>query len=226
MTGSGMAGGRTGVLFDVDGTLVDTNYLHTVAWRRALVSTGHWAPMHAIHRLIGTGGERLLTELLGEDDPETRQVRKEEYRGLFDEIRAFPSAGDLLRAAHNRGLVVVLASSSPADELEVARRVIDADDVIDAQTTADDVEHAKPAPEVFLGALEAGRLEARRSVAVGDSVWDVHAARAAGIACVGLESGGFSRSELADAGALHVYRDVAELLALFLTSPLALVGHD
>ncbi len=218
-----MSAARAGVLFDVDGTLVDTNYLHTLAWSRALASSGRWAPMHAIHRLVGMGGDRLLNELLGEDVPQARESRRAEYRRFYDEIRAFPAARELLETTHDHGLVVMLASSSPDEELAVARGVLGADRAIDAQTSADDVERSKPGPEVFLRALEVGGLDPRRSMAVGDSVWDVRAARAAGVACIGLESGGFSRSELADVGALHVYRDVEELNTLFETSPLALL---
>jgi HAD superfamily hydrolase (TIGR01509 family) len=209
------------VLFDVDGTLVDTNYLHTLAWSRALGDAGEWAPMNAIHRLVGMGGDQLLPELLGRDCPQARERRSQRYEELLGEIRPFPSAAELLATAHRSGLVVVLASSSPADEMEKLREAISGDEWIDAQTTADDVAASKPAPDVFEAAMEAGGIDARSCLAVGDSVWDVRAAQAAGIGCVAVESGGFSRHELTEAGALVVYRDVEELCRQFLTSPLA-----
>jgi phosphoglycolate phosphatase-like HAD superfamily hydrolase len=136
---------RPGVLFDVDGTLVDINYLHTLAWSRALRDAGEWAPMNANHRLIGMGGDQLVPELLGHDNPKASAARAGHYRELIGDVRTFPGAPQLLRTLHGRGVVVVLATSSPGDELEVLREVLDADDAIDGQTNADDVEDSKPA---------------------------------------------------------------------------------
>lgn len=216
-----MADLHPGVLFDVDGTLVDTNYLHTLAWSRALRDAGEWAPMNAIHRLVGMGGEQLVPELLGRPCEAANDHRLARYRELMDDVRVFPGAGDLLRRCRTSGLRVVLASSSPADELEALRKVIDADEAVDAATSADDVEASKPAPDVFRAAMEVGRIDPERALAVGDSVWDVRAARAAGIGCIAVESGGFSQHELSEAGARHVYRSVEELLQQFRTSPLS-----
>jgi HAD superfamily hydrolase (TIGR01509 family) len=217
---------RPGVLFDVDGTLVDTNYLHALAWSRALRDAGEWAPMNAIHRLVGMGGDQLVVELLGHPSPAADAARPGRYAALTGDIRAFPGAADLLRRTHGAGLVVVLATSSPAEELAVAQKVLDAEDAIDARSSAGDVERAKPAPDVFRRAMEKAAVDPGRALAVGDSVWDVQAARAAGIGCVAVESGGFSRHELSEAGALHVYRDVKELHDQFHTSALgALVRY-
>jgi HAD superfamily hydrolase (TIGR01509 family) len=211
---------RPGVLFDVDGTLVDTNYLHTLAWSRALRDVGEWAPMNAIHRLIGMGGDQLVPELLGHDKPEASAARAGHYRELIGDVRAFPGAAQLLRTLHGRGVAVVLATSSPSDELEVLRDVLDADDAIDGQTTADVIEDSKPAPEVFLTAMRTFSIDSSRAIAVGDSVWDVQGARAARIGCVTVETGGFSQHELGEAGAIRVYRDVQEILDQFLIGPL------
>ena len=221
-----MAELRPGVLFDVDGTLVDTNYLHTLAWSRALRDGGEWAPMNAIHRLIGMGGDQLVPKLLGHDNETARAARARHYRKLIGDVRAFPGAAQLLRALHGRGVGVVLATSSPCDELEVLREVLDADEAIDGQTTADDVEDSKPAPEVFLTAMRSFSIDPSRALAVGDSVWDVQAARAAGIGCVTVETGGFSQHELGEAGAIRVYRDVQEILDQFFTGPLELLCAD
>jgi HAD superfamily hydrolase (TIGR01509 family) len=212
---------RPGVLFDVDGTLCDTNYLHALAWSRSLRESGEWAPMNAIHRLIGMGGDQLLPELIGHDSPEATGRRPLRYQELTGDVLAFPRAAEALQEVHDRGLVVVLATSAPDNELATLRKALDADDVIDGQTSADDVERSKPDPEVFLQAMERFSIDPRRALAVGDSVWDIKAARAAGIGCVAVESGGFSRHELSEAGARQVYRDVGEMIDQFHTGPLA-----
>jgi HAD superfamily hydrolase (TIGR01509 family) len=210
-----------GILFDVDGTLVDTNYLHTLAWSRALRDAGQWAPMNAIHRLVGMGGDQLVPELLGHDCPEAAAKRSGYYRELMGDARVFPGAVDVLRRARRAGLAVVLASSAPADEMADLRKLLGADDAITAQTTSDDADASKPAPDIFLAAMDAAGLEPERVLAVGDSVWDIQAARAAGIGCIAVESGGFSQHELSEAGARQVYRDVQELLNQFVTSPIS-----
>jgi HAD superfamily hydrolase (TIGR01509 family) len=214
---------RPGVLFDVDGTLVDTNYLHALAWARAFRDAGEWVPMNAIHRSIGMGGDRLVPELLGRDSPEAVAARPRRYAELIGDARAFPGAANLLGRVHASGLAVVLATSAPEDELSILLDILGAGEAIDAQTTADDVENSKPAPDIFATAMSAGSIDPARALAVGDSVWDIRAARAAGIGCIAVESGGFSHHELSDAGALRVYRDVKELLDQFLTSPLATI---
>ena len=208
------------MLFDVDGTLVDTNYLHALAWSRAFRDAGEWAPMNAIHRLIGMGGDRLVPELLGHECAAAVEARPHHYKELAADIRVFPRAAALLRALHDDGLAVVLATSAPADELEMLRKAIDADDLIDGQTTSDDVGESKPSPEVFETAIKTFALDRRRALAVGDSIWDVRAARAAGIGCLSVESGGFSQHELSEAGSRHVYQDVAEILDQLYTGPL------
>jgi HAD superfamily hydrolase (TIGR01509 family) len=212
---------HAGVLFDMDGTLMDTNYLHSLAWSRALRDAGEWAPMNAIHRLIGMGGDQLVSELLGHDSPEASAARPTRYKELTSDIKAFPGAGELLHRIHDLGLTVVLATSAPEKELAQLRKVLDADAAIDGQTSADQVVHSKPDPEVFLNAMEAASIDPRRALAIGDSVWDIRAARSAGIACVTVETGGFSQHELSEAGSIRVYRDVAELLSQLLTSPVA-----
>jgi HAD superfamily hydrolase (TIGR01549 family) len=212
---------RPGLLFDVDGTLFDTNYLHTLAWSRAFVDAGEWAPMNAIHRLVGMGSDQLVVELLGHESSEAVAARPRRYQELIDEARAFPGAADLLRASHEKGMVVVIASSAAADELDALLERLDAAEAIDATTSADDVGASKPDPEVFLKAMEMGKVDPKQALAVGDSIWDVQAARGARIGCVAVETGGYSAHELREDGALQVYRDVQELLDQFATSPLA-----
>ena len=214
---------RAGVVFDVDGTLVDTNYLQTLAWSRALRDAGEWAPMNAIHRLVGMGGDKLVPELLGHDSPEAVNARPGRYREIIGEARPFPGAEELVSCIHQHGLITALATSSPSDELDTVLEVLDIDAVLDVKMTADDIESSKPDPEVFLTAMDEASLEPARTLAIGDSVWDVKAANGAGIGCVAVESGGFSRHELSEAGAVHVYRDARELLQQFLVTPLALL---
>jgi HAD superfamily hydrolase (TIGR01509 family) len=211
---------RPGVLFDVDGTLADTNYLHTIAWSRALRDAGEWAPMNAIHRLIGMGGDQLVPELLGHSSPNATDARPRRYKELMGDVRIYPRAHDLLWRIHDEGLAVVLATSAPQDELAPLLELLDADAAIDATTTADDIKSSKPSPEVFLSAMRVGNIDPERACAVGDSIWDIQAARAAGIGCIGVETGGFSQHELGEAGALRVYRDVQEMLDQILTGPL------
>ncbi len=216
---------RPGVLFDLDGTLVDTNYLHTVAWARALADAGEWAPMNAIHRLIGMGGDQLVVELLGHPCPAASDARAERYEELKAEVRPFPGAVDLLRKVHEQGLAVVIASSAPRDELDEMLDLLDARDAIDATTSAGDVAASKPEPDVFDAALDAGGIDRTRCVVVGDSIWDVQAARAASLPCIGVETGGFSAHELREEGALHVYRAVDEIVGQFHLSALGLLAR-
>ena len=188
---------RPGVLFDVDGTLVDTNYLHTLAWSRALIDLGEWAPMNAIHRLIGMGGDTLVPELLGHDVEGASDRRSARYAELIDEARPFPGAADLLRRVHDEGLAVVLASSAPVDELDAMIELLGVGDAIDATTSADDVDASKPEPDVFEAAARAGDIDLERCLVVGDSIWDIRAARAAGIGCVGGGDGRLQRPRAA-----------------------------
>jgi HAD superfamily hydrolase (TIGR01509 family) len=200
-------------LVDVDGTLVDSNYHHAIAWSRALRAHGRDARLAAVHRLVGMGGQELLHELLGRDDPAIRTTWRTRFDELLPEVRAFRDAAELLRAMHARGSAVVLATSSPGDLLDALRAKVGADDVVDEVVTADDVDRAKPAPDVFEAALAKVGRAPMDAIVVGDSVWDVRSAHRAGIACVGLETGGFSRAELVDEGAAAVYTDPGDLLA-------------
>jgi HAD superfamily hydrolase (TIGR01509 family) len=209
------------VIFDVDGTLVDTNYLHVMAWRRVFLEQGEPEITSArIHRLVGMGTDELLETLFGRPRPALKPKRARHFEALKAEIRAFPRAGDLLRAVHDRGIRVVLATSAEKSDLEALLEAIDADDAIDAVTSAGEVEQAKPAPDLFCVALEEAGTAPEGTVVVGDTVWDVKAAARAGLPCVTVNSGGISRAELEAAGAMAVYEDVAALLDDLDQSPL------
>jgi HAD superfamily hydrolase (TIGR01509 family) len=211
-----------GVLFDVDGTLVDTTYLHTVAWWQAIRQAGHDVSMAAVHRAIGMGSDTLMEHLLGDAaDEAISEAHGDFYQQWWPQLRPWPGAADLLRACAGRGLSVVLASSAKAEELAALRKIIDADDVITAATSSTDAERSKPAPDIVQAALDQSGLEARQVVFVGDSVWDVEAAGRLGIPCIGLTCGGTSAAELTDRGAVATYEDPAALLWSLAGSPIA-----
>jgi HAD superfamily hydrolase (TIGR01509 family) len=214
------------VLFDVDGTLVDTTYLHTVCWWRALVEHGRPTPMVDIHGGIGMGADQLLPWLLrGEVDPDEAERISVRHSGLFrdywDHLEPTKGAADLLRACAKRGLTVVLATSAHPEELTALRRAIGADDAIAAATSADDVVSSKPAPDLLHRALDQAAVAPEDAMLVGDAIWDVGASLRAGLPCIALTCGGTSEAELRAAGALHVYPNPAALLAHLPSSPLA-----
>ena len=208
------------ILFDIDGTLVDTAYLHALAWRRAMVEHGHDVGTWRIHRMIGAASEVLMQELLGQERPEVKDTWKERFDELRPEIRAFPRAAELLQTLAERGAQVVLASSSPGELVDGHLEAIDARDAIAHVLSDADVEEAKPSPEVFETAMGTANADPERCIVIGDATWDVEAAKRCGLATIGVASGGFSRAELLDAGAVAVYDDVADLLDNLDDSPL------
>ncbi|MFI5858123.1 HAD family hydrolase [Streptomyces parvulus] len=213
-------------VFDVDGTLVDTNHLHVVSWWEAFRQAGHEVPMHAVLRAVGLPSSDLVGHLLGEDrdkdrDAELSAAHKALYGQYFDRLPALPDAGKLLRRLAGDGWTVVLATSAGGPELGALRRAIDADDAIAATASADDVAEGKPSPEPVEHALELAGIPAERAVFVGDTVWDMRAGSRAGVRCVAVLCGGLPRADLEEAGADAVYADPAELLASLERSPLA-----
>jgi HAD superfamily hydrolase (TIGR01509 family) len=207
----------TAVLFDVDGTLIDSNYLHAVCWWEAFTQAGYDVPMARIHRAIGMGSGQMLDALLpaGRDrdgDAGLRAAHGALYATYWPRQRPLPGATDLLHACKKRGLTVVLASSADAREFAALRAALDADDAIDEATSSADVERSKPAPDLVRVALDKARVPPDAAVFVGDTVWDVRACAAAGVSCIGLLSGGIGRAELLDAGAAEVFDGPAELL--------------
>ncbi|OKK17581.1 HAD family hydrolase [Streptomyces sp. CB00455] len=213
-------------LFDVDGTLADTNHLHVVCWWEALRQAGHDVAMHDIHHAIGLPGEGLLAHLLGEgrdtgQDDALSAAHDTLYGTYFDRLPPLESAAGLLRALHGRGWRVVLVTSAKDHELEALRRAVDADDAITATASADDVSQGKPAPDPVRHALGLVGADPRDAVFVGDTVWDMKAAAKAGVTSVGLLCGGISRADLEEAGARAVYANPADLLADLDRSPFA-----
>lgn len=205
------------VLFDVDGTLVDSTYFHTVAWWQAFRRAGFTIPAARIHRAIGMGGNELVQEFLGEDSAkEQRETLKSSHDAIFSThwpaLVAFEGAKDLLRHCASAGLSVVLASSAKGEELEVLRQVIDADSAIFAATSSSDADRGKPAPDIVAAALDAAGVDAEHAIFVGDAVWDAAAAAKVALPMIGVSSGGTSAAELYEAGAMEVHDNVQRLL--------------
>ncbi|MDP9388147.1 MAG: HAD family hydrolase [Actinomycetota bacterium] len=218
-----MPSASPGVLFDLDGTLVDSNYLHVIAWARAFDEAGERISMAAIHRMIGVGSPILLRELLGDDRRDLADAHGRHFDRLKPELRPFPHARELLEDVARRGARVVLATSSREADVAALVDAVGAGDAVTAVTHGGDVEEAKPDPDVLETAMEKGGLDRERTILVGDTPWDVEAARRAGIPCVCVLSGGIGRAELEEAGAEAVYDDVAALRSAIDDSPLAKV---
>ncbi|MFF1572742.1 HAD family hydrolase [Leifsonia sp. NPDC058292] len=204
-------------LFDVDGTLVDSNFLHVDAWQRAFAELGEPVDAWRIHRSIGQDSAKLLTSLVGERDDDWTERAKDIHSRLYKEmaprLRPIAGAAELLRALSDRGVRVVLATSAPDDELELLLEALDAGDALFATTSADDVDEAKPDPGILEVALDRADATPSEAIMVGDAIWDLKAAARAHIRSIGLLSGGTGADELADAGAFAVYEDPAALLA-------------
>lgn len=215
--GRGMTEKAPAILFDIDGTLVDSNYLHVAAWSRALDEIGTPIDSWRIHAGIGMDSSKLLDDWLGERKDElgdrAKKLHSKYYARAADELRAFDGARELVKALADDGYQVVLATSAPEDELAKLRKTLAIEDDIALVTSDSDVEQAKPAPDIVGVALDRAGVSADRAIMVGDSVWDIKGAGAAGVRCIGLRSGGTSAATLTDAGAIEVWDDPADLLA-------------
>jgi HAD superfamily hydrolase (TIGR01549 family) len=210
------AHGTPAVLFDVDGTLVDSNYLHVYAWQRAFDAADIPVAAWQIHRCIGMDGSKLVRTLSGEapDDVQDRlsDSHSRYYRDVSSLLAPLPGARELLHRVADLGLQVVLASSAPEDELKTLLKVLDCDDIIAETTSSRDVDTAKPDPGIVQIALDRASVHPDHAVFVGDAVWDVHAATGAGLPCIGLLSGGIADAELRAAGAAQIFADPHDLL--------------
>jgi HAD superfamily hydrolase (TIGR01509 family) len=215
-------------ILDVDGTLVDTNYHHALAWYRAFLRHDIVLPLWRIHRHIGMGGDQIIESLCGEQTEQDkgdsiRDVEGDLYMELIDEVRPFKGARRLIDTLRERGHAVVLASSAKEHEVDHYLDLLDARDAVDGWTTSADVERTKPHPDLVAAAIEkAGAGNGRGEAAmVGDSTWDCEAAKRAGIDTVALLTGGFSEMELREAGATAVFESLEELIDQLDRTPLA-----
>ena len=216
-----------GVIFDLDGTLVDSNDLHTEAWQETFRHFGKEFSYDALRQQIGKGGDQYLPMFL---DPveiknigaEVNSYRSELFKSKYlERVQAFPKVRELFEKLRANGKEIALASSGNADEVAHYVKLAHIGGLIEAQTTKNDVRHSKPAPDVFLAALNELHLPAQEAIVVGDTPYDVEAAKRAQLPTIALLCGGFPEDELRASGAVAVYRDVADLLASYQRSPLA-----
>jgi HAD superfamily hydrolase (TIGR01549 family) len=214
---------RPAAILDVDGTLVDTNYQHAIAWYRAFRQHGVVLPIWRIHRHIGMGGDQLVASLVSEafdaeQGDEVRDAEKALYRALIDEVEPLEGARELITELRERGHAVVLASSAKPDEIDHYLDLLDARGLVDGHTTSADVEATKPHPDLVAAAVE--RAGGGDAVMVGDSTWDCESARRAGVPSVAVLTGGFSEQELQDSGATRVYESLTALRRNLAETPL------
>ena len=211
-------------ILDIDGTLVDTNYHHAMAWYRAFHQHEIVLPIWRIHTHMGMGGDQLVGSLCGErtekeKGDDIRAAEKVLYAELIGEVEPLEGARELIQDLKGRGHAVVLASSAKADEVDHYLDLLDARDLADDWTTSADVESTKPQPDLVNAAME--KAGTREAVMVGDTPWDVQAAERAGIETVAVLTGGFSAAELRDAGAVAVFESIEELSEALDETPLA-----
>ncbi len=204
-------------ILDIDGTLVDTNYHHAIAWYRAFRQLGVVLPMWHVHRHIGMGGDQMVPALAGDDfatekGEEVREIEKDYYRELIDETEPLPGARALMDRLKEQGHTLVLASSAKEAEVDHYLDVLDARELADSWTTSADVESTKPEPDLVQAALDRAGNTETGAVLVGDSTFDCEAAKRAEVPSIAVLTGGFSSEELAEAGASAVYDSVEELL--------------
>jgi HAD superfamily hydrolase (TIGR01509 family) len=211
-------------ILDIDGTLVDTNYHHAIAWYRAFRQHGIVLPIWRIHRHIGMGGDQLVEALTDkktekEKGDDIRDAEKPLYMAMIEEVEPLEGARGLIEDLKGRGRTVVLASSAKEDEVDHYLDLLDARELADGWTTSADVESTKPEPDLVQAALDKARED--EGAMLGDTPWDVKAAKGAGVETVALLTGGFSEQELREAGAVAVFESVAELRERLDDTPLA-----
>jgi HAD superfamily hydrolase (TIGR01509 family) len=212
-------------ILDIDGTLVDTNYQHALAWYRAFREHGIVLPLWRTHRHIGMGGDQLVAALTDdrterEKGDEIRAAEKERYFELIEEVETMEGSRELIEQLKDRGHRVILASSAKEDEVDRYLDLLDARELADGWTTSADVEATKPQPDLVHAALELAGGSHDDAVMVGDTPWDIQAANSAGVGTLAVRTGGFGVDELREAGALEVFESVAELCALLDDTPL------
>jgi HAD superfamily hydrolase (TIGR01509 family) len=207
------------VIFDVDGTLVDSNGLHVEAWQEAFRGYGKEVTYEELHKQMGKGGDQLMPVFCSHEEldrfgEELERSRTELFtKDYLPRVRPFPKVRELFERIKDDGLSIALASSAKEEELAQHKKNLRIEDLLEAATSADDAERSKPHPDIFQAALRSiGDIKPEESVVVGDTPYDVIAAAKAGMRTIGLLSGGFTQEDLREAGAAEIYNDVADLL--------------
>jgi len=214
------------IIFDVDGTLIDSNYLHAEAWQHAFRKYGYELPLDRLHHQVGKGGDNYVPHFLTPDDnekfgKELDRCKTELFqRDFASRIKAFPQVRELFQRIRDEGLRVAFATSSKGEELERYKELLGVDELVNEETSKDDARHSKPSPDIFAAALRKLGLQASEAIAVGDTPYDAQACVKLKLPIVGLLCGGFPEQELREAGCFAIYRDPADLLARFDESPL------
>lgn len=207
------------VILDIDGTLVDSNYQHTIAWQQAFADHDFKVEAWRIHRCVGMGGDQIIKALLG-DPVEDRQgdsirdAEKERYETLMPQVVPFEGAPELIGALHSRGLIIVLASSAKPEEVKHYLGLLDVEGQYDGYTSSGDVDVTKPEPDLIHAAVE--KAGGGTALMVGDSVWDIESANRAGLETIAVLSGGFGAAELSGAGAATVVEGIADVAGAIL----------
>jgi phosphoglycolate phosphatase-like HAD superfamily hydrolase len=221
------------ILFDIDGTLVDSVDIHAMAWQEALRKFGFDADFQAVRSQIGKGGDKLVPEFVPQDQLASIHEKLSDFRGdLFkrkymSRIRPLSCVPELMQRVTDQGLRIALASSAKKDELRAYVKLLGIEQFIHEETSNDDVEESKPAPDIFSAALaKLKTISADEAIVIGDTPYDAIAARDAGMRCIGVLTGGWTKGQLLEAGCFTVYRSVAELFATFEQSVLAPQQQD
>lgn len=218
------------VIFDVDGTLIDSVDLHAQAWKEAFKHFGKDIPYQQVRHQIGKGGDQLMPVFLTAAELEEFGKRLEEFRGelfkreFLDRVRVFPKVRELFQRIKADDKQIALASSAKEEELAVYKRIAHIDDLVEEEASSDDAEKSKPHPDIFAAALDHLEVEAAAAIAIGDTPYDAEAAGKLGIRTIGLLCGGFPEAELLGAGCAAIYDDPEDLLARYDESVLGQAG--
>jgi HAD superfamily hydrolase (TIGR01549 family) len=218
------------VIFDLDGTLVDSVDLHAIAWHEALVRFGHNVSFEQARSQIGKGGDKLIPSFLSEAEQADHGQELDEWRGKHFKkkylplVRPFSAVPNLLQRVRTAGLKVAVASSAKSDEIDLYLEIARVSDLVDQVSSSGDVDESKPSPDVFEAVLKKLDMKGGKTVAVGDTPYDAEAARKAGVSCIGVLCGGFTESDLRRGGCREVFPGPASLYCCFDTSLLAQRG--
>jgi HAD superfamily hydrolase (TIGR01509 family) len=215
------------VIFDIDGTLVDSVDLHAQAWKEAFKHFGKDIPFEMIRHQIGKGGDQLVPVFFSREELEEFGEQLQEFRGelfksdFLNRVRPFPKVRELFLRVKDEGKKIALASSARDDEIKIYKELTHIEDLVEEETSSDDVEKSKPHPDIFAVALDRLNVGPEEAIAVGDTPYDAEAAGKLGLRTIGMRSGGFTERELLSSGCIELYEDPADLLSRYEDSAIA-----